>query len=261
MESYRDALAYTVYNGEQRQDRTGVGTRSVFGISMRFENVSDEFPLLTGKRTHWPSIIAELCWFLKGDTNTQFLHQHRCTIWDEWADEHGDLGPIYGAQWRDFGGVDQIAELQRNLVSNPFSRRHVVSAWNPADLEKMALPPCHRSFQVYLSNEHSLDMLVDMRSADMFLGVPFNIASYAALMHILAKPIEATPRNLTLNIGDAHVYCNHIDQTYELLERVWPALPQLSLHRNFALAGAYLPEDFSIHNYNPLPGISAEVAV
>lgn len=261
MESYRDALAYTVYKGERRDDRTGVGTRSVFGLSMRFENVSEEFPLLTGKRTHWPSIIAELCWFLRGDTNVEFLHDHGCTIWDEWADENGDLGPIYGAQWRDFEGVDQIVKLQQNLIDDPFSRRHVVSAWNPADLHLMALPPCHRSFQVYLTSSNALDMLVDMRSADMFLGVPFNIASYAALMHILAWPIKATPRNLTLNIGDAHVYQNHVDQTYELLERAWPKLPTLKMHRGFAHASAHMPKDFEIVNYNPLPGITAEVAV
>jgi len=261
MEDYRNALRHILFNGEEREDRTGVGTRSVFGISMEFNDIHREFPLLTGKRTHWKSIITELCWFLQGHTNVNYLNERGVSIWDEWADENGELGPIYGAQWRDFGGVDQIEELQWALAHDPFSRRHVVSAWNPAEIPDMALPPCHRSFQVYVSRDGHLDMLFDMRSADMFLGVPFNIASYAALAHILAAPIGAQPRKLRVNVGDAHIYSNHVDKAYELVNRHWPSLPRLSVNRQFGRAGAYEPQDFEIIGYNPMPAIPAPVAV
>ena len=269
MNSYREALSRIISYGYDREDRTGTGTRELFGIQMEFHNVGTDFPLLTGKRTHWPSIVAELTWFMKGLTNIDYLHEHGCTIWDEWADDEGNVGPVYGRQWRSWGGIshesqgpDQIANLMRGLKDDPYSRRHIVSAWNVDDLPFMNLPPCHLLWQCYVRDGGYLDLMMTQRSADMFLGVPFNIASYAALMHCIARPLGMEPGRLVVNLGCAHIYHNHIKQTLDLLDRDWPAeLPFLKLRNHYADLERYEVADFELIGYNPLPTIKAEVAV
>jgi len=228
---------------------------------MRFTDVNERFPLLTGKKTHWNSVLTELLWFCKGLTNVDYLHEHGCTIWDEWADENGDLGPVYGHQWVHWG--NQLDELTVGLMTDPYSRRHIVSAWNVSDLHKMKLVPCHMMFQCYVRNNGKLDLMLNQRSADMFLGVPFNIASYAALMHMIARPLNLTPGNLTVNLGAAHIYKNHLTQTEELLNREWPELPRLSIPHNtgFLALEMYEHRDFLLEGYNPLPAIKAPVAI
>ena len=268
MQSYREALAFIQDNGDDREDRTGVGTREVFGIQLRFADVSREFPLLTGKKVHWHSVLHELLWFLSGSTNVKDLQKNDVTIWDEWPDEHGELGPVYGSQWRTWGwGMydnrrkDQIEILMEGLHENPESRRHIVSAWNVDDLDSMKLPPCHLLWQVHVSNDRCLDLMMTQRSADMFLGVPFNIASYAALMHILGEILGLYPRALTVNLGSAHIYRNHEKQVEELLRREWPDAPNLLVNADHEDPWDYTFEDFTLLNYHPLARIPAPVAV
>lgn len=252
-----------------RSDRTGVNTFSVFGRSLRF-NLRDGFPLLTAKRTHWKSVIGELLWFLRGTCNNLDLNSEGVTIWDEWADpETGDLGPIYGVQWRSWYGVDgrchdQIQNLVDGLISDPMSRRHIVSAWNVSELDSMALPPCHYSFQCYVGSDYRLSMLVNIRSSDVFLGLPFNIASYAALVHILSTLTDYIPGELILNLGDAHLYANHRAAAAQLLSqssRGTPDLPELYVDRNLASIDDITESDIQLVGYHPLPAIPASVAV
>jgi len=260
MNSYRRALEDIMMVGEDRGDRTGTGTKSLFGLQMKFPNVGVDFPLLTGKSTHWRSIAAELTWFCKGLTNVSYLHEHGCTIWDEWADEQGNVGPVYGAQWRGWGH-DQLATLMHGLEHDPYGRRHIVSAWNVEDLEDMKLPPCHLLWQCYVRGDY-LDLMLTQRSADMFLGMPFNIASYAALMFMISYPLGMEPGTLTINVGDAHIYDNHLTQTRKLLHREWPSeLPQLRLKNIYKDLGKYEVADFDLIGYNPLPKINAPISV
>lgn len=268
MDEYRYALEKVYMHGVEKTDRTGVGTISLHGIQMRFEDVGESFPLLTGKETHWPSILAELLWFIRGSTNINDLD---ATIWDEWADENGELGPIYGSQWRNWtkwdmdkygyaetSGIDQLANMVDLLRTDPTSRRNIVSAWNVSDLDEMALAPCHFAFQALVA-EGQLDLIVSQRSADMFLGVPFNIASYAALNIMLSKTCDLSPGAVILNLGDAHIYQNHRQQTVQLLSRAWPDLPRLEVDDDWANNCG--PENFHLQNYFPLPKIPAPVAV
>lgn len=253
---YKHALRNLINFGEHRQDRTGVGTRSLFGESMRFD-LAHGFPLLGLRKIHFKSVIEELLWMLRGETNTNTL---KATIWDEWADENGNLGPIYGKQWRDFGGVDQIAWLLISLFENPHSRRHIVSAWNPSEIDQMALPPCHMLFQCHVSNDKRLSLCLTQRSADIYLGVPFNIASYAALVHILCAITGYKPGHLIINFGDLHLYNNHIEQAQELLKRTSPPLPSLSI-KPFGILESLTYEHFVLTGYNPHPRLDAPVAV
>lgn len=271
MEAYRQALEDVLEHGYDTDDRTGTGTRELFGLQMRFPYVGHNFPLLTGKKTHWPSILHELLWFIRGGTNIEYLKDNGVTIWDEWADGKGDLGPIYGHQWRAFGaptdmpwdGVDQLNDLVDNLQQNPYSRRHIVSAWNPVDIYDMALPPCHMMFQCNVTPEGRLDLMMTQRSADMFLGVPFNIASYATLMYILGYLTRLNPGHLTINLGSAHIYKNHKDQVKELLRRDWPEGPELWLRPETKrrTLESFVADDFLIVGYKPLRAIKADVAV
>jgi len=240
-------------------DRTGVGTKSVFGAQMKFD-LSKGFPLLTTKRVHLPAIIHELLWFLQGDTNIRYLQENHVRIWNEWADENGDLGPVYGKQWRDFGGVDQISELVEQLKTNPASRRMVVSAWNPPETSKMGLPPCHMFFQCRVNNG-KLDLLMYQRSADMFLGVPFNIASYALLQQMLAQICGLGVGTFTHSIGDAHIYLNHFDQVAEQLSRIPRKLPMMVINSKPDSIFDFKYENFVLFGYEPHPTIKAPVAV
>ncbi|ELR73476.1 Thymidylate synthase [Fulvivirga imtechensis AK7] len=251
-------------NGAQKGDRTGTGTMSVFGRQMRFE-LSKGFPLLTTKKLHIRSIIHELLWFLSGDTNIKYLNENGVSIWDEWADENGDLGPVYGHQWRswptpDGGKVDQISQVVEQIKTNPNSRRHIVSAWNPAEVDKMALPPCHALFQFYVANGR-LSCQLYQRSADYFLGVPFNIASYALLVYMFAQQCDLEPGEFIWTGGDVHLYSNHIAQAKTQLSREPMALPQLHINRKPASIFDYKFEDFEIVNYEAHPSIKAPIAV
>jgi thymidylate synthase len=264
MQQYLDLMKDIMDNGTVKGDRTGTGTRSVFGRQLRF-NLEEGFPLVTTKKLHLRSIIHELLWFLSGDTNIQYLHENKVSIWDEWADEHGNLGPVYGYQWRtwptpDGGHIDQISQLIEQLKRNPDSRRHIVSAWNVADVNKMALPPCHALFQFYVA-DGKLSCQLYQRSADYFLGVPFNIASYALLVHMVAQQCDLTPGEFVWTGGDVHLYLNHLDQAREQLSRKPFALPQLVIHRKPATIFEYKFEDFEIANYQSHPAIKAPIAV
>jgi thymidylate synthase len=261
MLEYHNLLSRILEEGEPCQDRTGTGTKAIFGAQMRFSMI-EGFPLITTKKLHLKSVIHELLWFLKGDTNTHYLEENGVTIWREWADENGDLGPIYGHQWRDFFGVDQIAKLVEQIKNNPDSRRMIDSAWNPQQLPLMALPPCHTLWQVRVMNGR-LHLHLYQRSADMFLGVPFNIASYALLLHMLAAVTDKIPGDLIISIGDAHIYNNHFDQVKELLSRVdnAPPLPLLGFRRWPVSIFDFTYEDFVISGYFPMPAIAAPVAV
>ncbi|MCW3835195.1 thymidylate synthase [Sphingomonas canadensis] len=264
MQQYLDLMARALNHGAETMDRTGTGTLSVFGHQMRFD-LSEGFPLLTTKKLHLRSIVIELLWFLRGDTNVRWLQERGVSIWDEWADANGDLGPVYGKQWRDWAApdgthVDQIAELIGIIRTNPGSRRQVVSAWNPGELGAMALAPCHCLFQTYVANGR-LSLQLYQRSADIFLGVPFNIASYALLTHILAQQCGLEPGEFVWTGGDCHLYSNHLDQAREQLSRKPGALPRLEILRRPPSIDAYEFEDFLIHGYEAQPHIKAPVAV
>ncbi len=264
MQPYLDLMQRILDEGVDQQDRTGVGTLSVFGHQMRFD-LARGFPLLTTKKLHLRSIIVELLWFLRGDTNVGWLRDRKVSIWDEWADEEGDLGPVYGKQWRHWaapggGEIDQIAELVRQIREQPTSRRQIVSAWNPADLPEMALAPCHCLFQTRVANGR-LDLQLYQRSADVFLGVPFNIASYALLVHILAQQCDLEPGTFVWTGGDCHLYANHLEQARLQLGRTPGPLPTLEILRHPESIAGYEPEDFVIHDYHPQAHIKAAVAV
>jgi thymidylate synthase len=261
---YLDLLAEVLERGARKSDRTGTGTLSVFGRQLRFR-LEQGFPLLTTKKLHLKSIIYELLWFLRGDTNVKWLQERGVSIWDEWADENGELGPVYGYQWRhwrtpDGGEIDQIANLVRGLRQRPDSRRHIVSAWNPADVERMALPPCHALFQFYVA-ERRLSCQMYQRSADLFLGVPFNIASYALLTLMVAQVCGLRAGEFIHSIGDAHLYLNHLEQARLQLLRAPRRLPTMRLNPAVKDLFAFRYEDFALEGYEPHPHIKAEVAV
>lgn len=264
MQPYLDLMRHVLDHGHDKNDRTGTGTRSVFGYQMRF-NLAQGFPLLTTKKLHLRSIIHELLWFLRGDTNIAYLREHQVSIWDEWADEQGNLGPVYGYQWRswptpDGGHIDQIQNLLRDIRSNPDSRRLIVSAWNPGLIDQMALPPCHALFQFYVADGR-LSCQLYQRSADIFLGVPFNIASYALLTLMLAQVCDLEPGEFIHTLGDAHLYRNHFDQARLQLQREPRPLPRMHLNPAVRDLFAFRFEDFELTDYQPHPHIKAEVAV
>lgn len=264
MRTYLDLLQHVLDNGTDRGDRTGTGTRSVFGYQMRFD-LGQGFPVLTTKKLHLRSIIHELLWFLRGDTNISYLKEHGVRIWDEWADENGDLGPVYGAQWRswpapDGAHIDQIANLMRDLKKNPNSRRLIVSAWNPALVDEMALPPCHCLFQFYVA-DGKLSCQLYQRSADIFLGVPFNIASYALLTMMIAQVAGLQPGDFVHTLGDAHLYHNHFDQAKLQLEREPKALPVMEINPDVKDLFAFRFEDFKLVGYEADASIKAPIAV
>jgi thymidylate synthase len=264
MQPYLDLMRHVLANGDRKNDRTGTGTLSVFGWQMRFD-LARGFPLLTTKKLHTRSIIHELLWFLRGDTNIRYLRDNGVSIWDEWADANGDLGPVYGAQWRrweapDGRRIDQIERLLDGLRNDPDSRRHIVSAWNPADVDRMRLPPCHALFQFYVSNER-LSCQLYQRSADIFLGVPFNIASYALLTLMVAQVCGYSPGEFVHACGDAHLYANHLDQARLQLGRAPRPLPTMRLNPEVRNLFDYRYEDFQLDGYDPHPHIPAPVAV
>src|SRR5882757_3532507 len=264
MRQYLDLLQHILDQGAEKGDRTGTGTRSVFGYQMRFD-LAAGFPLVTTKRTHLRSIVHELIWFLRGDTNIDYLHDNNVTIWDEWADEHGELGPVYGRQWRawpaaDGRTIDQIAQAVERLRTDPDSRRIMVSAWNVGELERMRLMPCHAFFQFYAAAGR-LSCQLYQRSADVFIGVPFNIASYALLTHLFAQQCDLEPGELIWTGGDCHLYLNHLEQADLQLSRTPFALPRLVIHRRPRTIFEYDYEDFEFVNYEHLAAIKAPVAV
>ena len=264
MKQYHDLLKHVMENGVDKSDRTGTGTRSVFGYQMRFD-LSQGFPCLTTKKLHLRSIIYELLWFLRGETNVKYLHDNGVSIWDEWADKDGDLGHIYGYQWRswptpDGGHIDQIKALIEGLKNNPDSRRHIVSAWNVADIDTMALPPCHTMFQFYVANG-TLSCQLYQRSADIFLGVPFNIASYALLTMMVAQVCGYKLGEFVHTLGDAHIYNNHFEQVEKQLSRSFLELPEMVINPEVKDIFDFNYEDFNLENYNPHPGIKAPIAI
>lgn len=264
MKSYLDLLRTVLETGTYRDDRTGTGTYSIFGAQARF-SLSPDFPLLTSKKLHLRSIIHELLWFLNGDTNIKYLKENKVRIWDEWADENGDLGRVYGAQWTDWQApdgarIDQIADVVESLKNNPDSRRHIVCAWNPGEIRHMALPPCHALFQFYVANGE-LSCQLYQRSADIFLGVPFNIASYALLTMMMAQVCDLKPKEFVHTFGDLHLYANHVDQAKEQLSREPRALPQMKINPAVKDIRGFKFEDFELVNYDPHPTIKAPIAV
>ncbi len=264
MKQYHDLLQHIIDNGTQKGDRTGTGTISVFGYQMRFD-LSEGFPCVTTKKLHLRSIIHELLWFLQGDTNIAYLKENEVRIWDEWADENGNLGPVYGHQWRSWpdghgGTIDQITKLVEQLKNNPNSRRHIVSAWNVADVDNMALPPCHTLFQFYVA-DGKLSCQLYQRSADTFLGVPFNIASYALLTMMLAQVCNLEVGDFVHTFGDAHIYNNHLEQAHLQLSRALRPLPTMKINPEVNDIFAFKYEDFELLNYDPHPHIKAVVAV
>ncbi|MEC9461901.1 MAG: thymidylate synthase [Pseudomonadota bacterium] len=264
MHQYHDLLRHVLENGSDRGDRTGTGTRSVFGHQMRFD-LADGFPVITTKRLHLRSIIHELLWFLKGDTNIRYLKENGVSIWDEWADENGDLGPVYGAQWRswpdyDGGHIDQMAKLVESIKTNPDSRRHIVTGWNPALVDEMALPPCHCLFQFYVADGR-LSCQLYQRSADIFLGVPFNIASYALLTLMMSQVTGLEPGDFVHTLGDAHLYANHFDQAKLQLTRTPKALPVMKLNPGVTDLFSFTYEDFTLIGYEADASIKAPIAV
>lgn len=264
MQQYLDLLHRILEEGKVKTDRTGTGTKSVFGHQMRF-NLEDGFPVLTTKKLHLKSIIYELLWFLKGDTNVKYLQEHGVSIWNEWADENGDLGPVYGHQWRSWpdhrgGTIDQIQNVIDLIKHHPDSRRMLVTAWNPADISEMALPPCHCLFQFYVADGR-LSLQLYQRSADTFLGVPFNIASYALLLQMMAQVTGLKAGDFIHTTGDTHLYLNHIEQAKLQLTRTPRELPQMKLNPDVKSLFDFKYEDFELLNYNPWPHIKAEVAV
>ncbi len=264
MKQYHDLMKHILENGVEKGDRTGTGTRSVFGHQMRFD-LSEGFPVITTKKLHLRSIIHELLWFLKGDTNIEYLKENGVRIWDEWADEKGDLGPVYGYQWRNWpdgkgGTIDQIVKLIDQIKTNPNSRRLIVSAWNVADVDHMALPPCHTFFQFYVANG-KLSCQLYQRSADVFLGVPFNIASYALLVLMVAHVCDLEPGEFVHTFGDAHLYSNHFEQAELQLTRDFRSLPCMKINREVKDIFDFKYEDFELVGYDPHPHIKAAVAV
>ena len=264
MRQYLDLLNHVLEHGDKKEDRTGTGTISVFGYQMRFD-LSEKFPLLTTKKVHLKSVIHELLWFLKGSTNIGYLKENGVSIWDEWADENGDLGPVYGSQWRswqtsDGRTIDQISNLIENIKNNPDSRRLIVSAWNVGEVDKMKLPPCHCFFQFYVAND-KLSCQLYQRSADIFLGVPFNIASYALLTLMIAQVTNLAPGEFVHTLGDAHIYSNHIEQVKQQLSREAKDLPILKINPHVKDIFSFKYDDFEILNYDPHPLIKAPVAV
>ena len=260
---YLDLLAEVLEHGARKTDRTGTGTRSVFGRQLRFP--LEPFPLLTTKKVHFKSIAIELLWFLRGDTNVRWLQERGVTIWDEWADDQGELGPVYGYQWRHWRTpegkeIDQISQVISSLRSKPDSRRHIVSAWNPSDVDRMALPPCHALFQFYVA-EGRLSCQMYQRSADLFLGVPFNIASYALLTLMIAQVVDLAPGEFILTLGDAHLYLNHLEQARLQLQREPRPFPRLKLNPSRREIGDFVYEDFVLEGYDPHPAIRAPIAV
>ncbi|GAA3294485.1 thymidylate synthase [Arthrobacter citreus] len=261
---YEDLLHDVMAHGTQKSDRTGTGTRSVFGRQMRFD-LRDSFPLITTKRVHFKSVALELLWFLRGDSNVRWLQERGVSIWNEWADDDGELGPVYGVQWRswptpDGGSIDQIAKVVESIRTNPDSRRHIVTAWNPAEVDNMALPPCHAMFQFYVA-DGKLSCQLYQRSADLFLGVPFNIASYALLTLMVAQQTGLEPGEFVWTGGDVHIYDNHVDQVREQLSREPYPYPQLRLARKPESIFEYTLEDFEVLDYRHHPGIKAPIAV
>ena len=264
MRQYLDLLREVLEEGVVRDDRTGTGTRSVFGRQLRYD-LADGFPVLTTKRLHLRSIIVELLWFLRGDTNVGYLHRHGVSIWDEWADEHGDLGPVYGSQWRSWptpggGAIDQVAAVVERIRSEPTSRRLIVSAWNVAEVDSMALPPCHTLFQFYVASGR-LSCQLYQRSGDLFLGVPFNIASYSLLLMMVAQACGLEAGEFVHTFGDAHLYSNHVDQAREQLTREPRRLPRMRLNPDVGSVFDFTLDDFELVGYEPHPPIRAPIAV
>lgn len=264
MKQYLELLDHVMEHGVRKEDRTGTGTLSVFGYQMRFD-LQEGFPVLTTKKLHLRSIIHELLWFLNGDTNLKYLHENRVTIWDEWADEHGDLGPIYGAQWRrwataDGRVIDQMTKVVESIKKNPSSRRHIVNAWNVGELDKMALPPCHVLFQFYVA-DGKLSCQLYQRSCDIFLGVPFNIASYALLTMMVAQVTGLQPGEFIHTLGDAHIYLNHVDQVKLQLTRDPYPLPEMKINPSKTDLYSFRYQDFELVNYKAHPHIKGEISV
>jgi len=264
MHQYLGLLKKTLQEGHRRKDRTGTGTLSLFGHNMRFD-LKEGFPILTTKKLHLQSIIHELIWFLSGSTNIRYLNDHGVRIWDDWADSEGELGPIYGYQWRSWptpegGCIDQITQVIEQIQSNPYSRRLIVSAWNVADVNKMRLPPCHTLFQFYIADGR-LSCQLYQRSADVFLGVPFNIASYSLLTILMARVCNLRPGEFIHTLGDAHLYLNHLEQARLQLKRQPKALPQMRIASKAQSIFEFQHQDFSLENYDPYPHISAQIAV
>jgi len=264
MKSYLDLLQTVLDTGTYRDDRTGTGTYSIFGAQARF-TLSPDFPLLTTKKLHLRSIIHELLWFIQGNTNINYLKENKVTIWDEWADEAGNLGRVYGAQWRDWAApdgrrIDQLAEVIETIKHNPDSRRHIVCAWNPGEVKDMALPPCHALFQFYVA-DGELSCQLYQRSADIFLGVPFNIASYALLTMMVAQVCDLKPKEFVHTFGDLHLYANHVDQAKEQLSREPRPLPRMKINPEVKSIDGFRYEDFELVNYDPHPAIKAAIAV
>ena len=264
MRNYLNLVEKIINEGVDREDRTGTGTRSIFGEQLRFD-LENNFPLLTTKKVHLKSIIYELLWFIKGETNIKFLKDNKVTIWDEWADQDGELGPVYGSQWRswpthDGKKVDQLTQVIESIKNNPNSRRHIVSAWNVSLIDEMALPPCHILFQFYVA-DGKISCQLYQRSADVFLGVPFNIASYALLTMMIAQVCNLKPKEFILTLGDAHLYHNHLDQAKLQLEREPKKLPRLEINKDVKDLFDFSYEDFKIQEYDPHPAISAPIAV
>jgi thymidylate synthase len=263
-QQYLDLLAQVLERGARKSDRTGTGTLSLFGAQMRFD-LAASFPLLTTKKLHTKSIVYELLWFLRGDTNVRWLQERGVTIWDEWADAAGELGPVYGHQWRhwktpDGREIDQLAQVVKSIRDKPDSRRHIVTAWNPADVDRMALPPCHALFQFYVADGR-LSCQLYQRSADLFLGVPFNIASYALLTLMIAQVTSLAAGEFVHTLGDAHLYLNHVEQAREQLARAPRPFPRIKLNPTVKDLFAFRYEDFSIEGYDPHPAIKAPIAV
>jgi thymidylate synthase len=264
MKQYLDLMAHALENGVDRTDRTGTGTRAIFGYQMRFD-LAVGFPLVTTKKLHMKSIVYELLWFLRGETNIRYLNDHGVTIWDEWADASGELGPVYGSQWRSWPApdgrrIDQISQVIDQIRTKPNSRRHIVSAWNPAEVDEMALPPCHALFQFFVA-DGKLSCQLYQRSADIFIGVPFNIASYALLTHMVAAVTDLQPGEFIHTFGDAHLYSNHFEQAREQLKRSPRALPHLRLNPARHSIFDFVYEDIEVTGYDPHPHIRAQIAV
>ncbi len=263
MKQYLDLLQHVLDTGIKKEDRTGTGTISTFGYQMRFD-LQKGFPLLSTKKIHLPSVIHELLWFIKGDTNVQYLQENKVRIWNEWADENGELGRIYGYQWRSWTAedrnIDQLKQVIESIKNNPNSRRHIVSAWNVGDLDKMNLPPCHILYQFYVA-DGKLSCQLYQRSADIFLGVPFNIASYALLLMMMAQVTGLQPGEFIHTLGDAHIYLNHIEQVKLQLSRETRKLPEMKLNKNVKSLFEFKYEDFELLNYNPHPHIKGKISV